>query len=254
LNPHGRFEIVSPTDPGLSVVAFNPQMDATFKRLFERPQLEPFATEVLLFADYCLLFTNESSQRITALTIVWEYPHPILKGPPGNVSRSDAYYFGDNSAGVVPARSQALIYPKRTIPAAVLEYDNLLFTSSENRQNGLREIDMMREAPRVSVTFDTVIFEDGRVLGEDESRTVEFITNRKKAAGEFVTHVRRAQQEGLNIDEVLQKLYATSGPREDSYTFWLRMFARQLQRVPAANRDESLLQYADLPELPSFHA
>src|SRR6185295_18678205 len=109
-------------------------------------------------------------------TLVWEYPHPTLKGPPGNVSRTDAYYFGNHPEGVVPARSEALIYPKRTIPAAALEYDNLVFMSSETRRNGLRDTDMLREAPLVTVTFDTVIFEDGRVLGDDETGTVEFIT------------------------------------------------------------------------------
>ena len=250
MNSHARFEIVAPADPRISAVAFDPQAHATFKRLFERPQLEPFANEVLRYAEYCLLFTNESSQRITALTLVWEYPHPTLRGPGGNVSRSDSYYFGDNSAGVVPPRSQALIYPKRTIPAAGLEFDNYVFMSSENRRNGLRDIDMMREAPLVTANLDTVIFEDGQVLGSDESRTVEFITNRKKAANNFVALIRRAQQDGINLDEELAKLQAreTGNSREDSYGFWLQTFCRQLQRSP--DRDISLMQYADLPQLP----
>src|SRR5204862_2713623 len=179
-------------DAGVSAVACNPQTDATFKRLFERSQLEDFAKEVLLYLEYCLLLKNESPRHITALTLVWEYPHPTLKGPPGNVSRSDAYYFGNHPEGVVPARSEALIYPKRTIPAAALEYESLVFVSGETRRNGLSDLDMLRAVPRVAVTFDAVIFEDGRVLGDDELGTVEFITRRKKAASAFVTLIRRA--------------------------------------------------------------
>jgi hypothetical protein len=250
VTPRGKFEIVAPADPDISAVAFNPQAHETFKRLFERPQLEDFASEVLRYAEYCLLFTNKSSQRITALTLVWEYPHPTLRGPAGNVSRSDSYYFGDNSAGVVPPRAQALIYPKRTIPAAALEFDNYVFMSSENRRNGLRDIDMMREAPLVRVTLDAVIFEDGRVLGSDDLGTVEFIKNRKKAANDLVTLIRRLQPAGTNVDEALERLQAqeTENPREDSYGFWLRTFARLLQGSP--DRDVTLLQCADLPQLP----
>jgi hypothetical protein len=247
---HGKFEILAPADPRISAASFDPRTNATFRPLFERPQLDAFAQEVQQYADYCVLLTNESSQRITGLTLVWEYPHPTLNGPPGNVSRSDSYYFGDNSAGILPARSQALVYPKRTMPAAVLEFDNLVYTGSEGRLNGLRDIDMMRAAPKVTVTFDAVIFEDGRVLGNDESRTVDFIKNRKKAAGDLVAQIRRAQLEGSNIEEVLQKLYARQSSREDSYGFWLRTFARQLHRVPAAEREGSLAAYAELPELP----
>jgi hypothetical protein len=250
-----RFEINVPNDPAISATPCDPQTDATFRRLFERPELESFASEVLPFVDYCVLFTNASSKRITALTIVWEYPHPTMQGPPGNVSRSDSYYFGDNSRGVVPSRSQALIYPKRTMPAAVLEFDNLVFSSADAQLNGIRDIDMMHAAPRVSVTLDTVIFEDGRVLGADESRTVEFITNRKKAAADFVTRIRSAQKNGLVIEEVLQKLHAQAGAsRDDSYAFWLRTFVRQFFRVPASSRDLSLMQYEELPELPRFTA
>ena len=252
MQPGSKFEILIPDDPAISAAAFNPATHPTFKRLFERPQLADFAAEAKTYSDVCLLFTNESSQRITALTLAWSHPHPTLKGPSGGVSRSDSYYFGDNTAGVIPPQSQALIHPKRTIPAGVLEFENLLFASTDGRLNGLRDIDMIRDAPLVTAKFDTVIFEDGRVLGADDSRTVEFITNRKRAANDFVALIRRANQEGVNLDEVLTRLRpsGTGGPREDPYGFWLATFARQLMRAPA--RDVGLIQYEHLPEPPQF--
>lgn len=254
MNSQGRFCINAPSDPAISAVNCDPRKDPTFRRLFEREQLKAFADEVLTYADYCVLLTNASTLRITGFTVVWEHPHPALNGPPGNVSRSDSYYFGDNSRGIIPPHSQALLYPGRTMPAEVLEYDDLVFSSSIRELNGLQDIDMMRAAPRVAVTLDAVIFEDGRVLGDDESRTVEFIVNRKRAASDFVAQVRSAQQEGVVIEDVLRKLHTQPGnSRDDSYIFWLRTFVRQFSRVPAADRDVSLAQYAELPELPRFH-
>jgi hypothetical protein len=252
LNSGQRFEIVIPADAAISAVGCNPQTHATFKRLFERSELEPFAKEVLLYADYCVLFKNDSPRHITALTLVWEYPHPTLQGPPGNVSRSDAYYFGRHPEGVIPARSEALIYPKWTIPAAALEHESFVFGSFETRRKGLSDLDMMREAPRVAVTFDAVIFEDGRVLGHDEVGTAEFITLRKKAANDFVILIRRAKQDFESIENVLEKLLAreTGNSRDDPYGFWLRTFAAQLRKSP--DPDISLTQYADLPQLPTF--
>jgi hypothetical protein len=248
------FGIHLPNDPAISAVAFDPLTHATFKRIFERSQLKAFAEEVVTYADYCLLLTNRSIRRITALTLVWEYAHPIVTHPPLNVRRSDSYYFGENSRGVIPAHSKALIHPKRTIPEAVLDHEgDLLFASSDGNWGGLRDIDIMRASPQVTVTFDTVIFDDGRVLGGDASRTVEFITNRKKAASEIVALIRRGQEDGSDIDGVLLKVHEETGnAREDSYAFWLRAFARQLRRVPADDRDVSLTQYAALPDLPEF--
>jgi hypothetical protein len=249
-----KFEILVPDDPGISAASFNPGTHPTFKLLFERPQFKEFAAEATAYSDVCVLFTNESSQRITALTLAWSYPHPTLKGPSGSVSRSDSYYFGDNSAGVIPPHSQALIHPKRTIPTAVLEYESLVYAASEGRLNGLSDLDMIRAAPLVTAKFDTVVFEDGRVLGDDESCTVGFITGRKKAAHDFVVLIQRAHQDGLNLDEVLTRLRpsGTGGPRDDPYGFWLATFARQLMRVPAATRIDGLTPYADLPEPPRF--
>jgi hypothetical protein len=254
MSPGSKFEILVPDDPDLSAAPCDPEKHPTFKRLFERPQLADFAAEAKTYSDVCLLFTNASSLRITALTLAWSFPHPTLKGPSGHVSRSDSYYFGDNTAGVIPPKSQALIHPKRTIPAKVLEYENLLFASSDGRLNGLRDVDMIQAAPLITARFDTVIFEDGRVLGDDESGTVGFITSRKKAANDFVALVQRAHHDGLNLDVVLTKLRpsGTGGPRDDPYGFWLATFARQLMHVPAASRLDRLMPYADLPEPPQF--
>jgi hypothetical protein len=251
-----RFEIIAPADPSISIASCDPATHPVFRQLFERPRFELFAREAATFSEYSLVLTNQSSERIMALTIIWNYPHPVLKVPSRIISRNSAYYFeGNNAAAIIPPHMQVLISPKRNISAALFEQPGgLVFISSEGRINGLRDIDRLNEAPRVTVTFDSIIFEGGRVLGPDNSRTVDFIKNRKRAATDIVTLVRRAKEDGLAIEAFLQNLdIAERGdPGDQSYDFWLQSFARMLHTGPRAARAVTLMQLADLPEPPDF--
>lgn len=251
MNPDQRFEIVVPDDPAVLVEHADPRTHPVFKRLFEAPQFGLYASEVLPFANYCLVFTNRSSQRITALTVWWKYPHPTLRGPTGIFSMTDAYYLGDNSRQVLFPGEQSLLYPKGAFPARWLALEGLMYMGGDSMKNGLRPIDMILAAPLVTAAIDAVIFEDGRVLGRDESQTVNRLKERKRAAGDFVRLVRRAVDDGLDAHATLKSLcMAQPGVKTDHYLRALRMFTTMLRSK--GDPTAILPQFANLPELPEF--
>jgi hypothetical protein len=254
MNPAQRFEIIAPEEPAISIEHVDPRTHSTFMRLFEGPQLGPHAIKILPFADYCLVLTNRSSQRITALTVWWKYPHPTLRGPSEARNQTDAYYLGDNSNQVLLPEGQSLLYPKGAFAARWLESKSLIHFSSDSGRNGLRPIDMILAAPLVTATIDCIIFEDGRVLGSDESQTVLGIRERKRAAEDFVALVRRAVDEGMNVEEVLKGICATpaQGLARDPYNASLHRFARMLSRFPPRDPLLMIAQFANLPKLPEF--
>jgi hypothetical protein len=257
MEPDSRFEVIAPTDPSFSIALCDPATHPVFKQLFERPQFNVLAEEAATLAEYSLVLTNESSERITGLTVIWNHPHPFLqrRGPSRVIFCTDAYFLEGNSAfAVIPPQAQVLIHPRRTISSALLECENLVHFSMESGFNGLPYIDMLNQATRVTVTFDTILFEGGRVLGPDESRSVDSIKNRKRAATDLVTFVRRAKEDGLDLEDYLQSLYSSErgDGQHQSYDFWLQSFARGLHRGPRAARAFTLMQYANLRELPDF--
>jgi len=257
MQPDSRFEVIAPTDPRFSIASYDPATHPVFNQLFERPQFNVLAEEAATLAEYSLVFTNESSERIMGLTVIWNHPHPLLRGrgPSKVILCSDAYFLeGNRALAVIPPQAQVLVHPRRAISAALLQCEHLVHMSTESRINGLPYIDMLNQATRVTVTFDTIILEGGRVLGPDESRSVDSIRNRKRAASDLVTLVRRAKEDGLDLEDYLQSLYSSErgDTQHQSYDFWLQSFARGLHRGPRAARPFTLMQYQNLPELPDF--
>lgn len=257
MQPDSKLEIVAPENPNISIAGCDPSTHPLFRKLFEEPRFERIAVEVAEFSEYCLVFTNNSPTRIMALSVVWNYHDSTPESRSGTMlSRSDAYYLeGNNESAVIPPGSQVLVCPKRTVTAAFLNSGHFFVMSSESRVNGLRTIDLFRGASKVMATFDTIVFEDGRVLGPDQTHSVDSIRNRKKAATDIVTLVRRVQEDSLDVQEMLQRIVNSQGRHEyGGYDFWLGNFARMLLHGFRAARPLNLMQFANLPELPDFRA
>jgi hypothetical protein len=250
--PDSGFDITAPSDPAISISPCDPVTHPAFKGLFEGPQFERLAMEAQTLSSYSLVLTNQSSERIMAMTVIWDFPHPGRAGPSRIILSTDAYYLpGNNAAAVIPPQTQVLVYPRRILPATFLASEHPLIVFSTSGLNGISDVEWLLRAPRVTVTFDLIVFEGGQVLGEDKSRIIEGIRNRKQAATDFVMLVRRARAEGLNIDTVLQKL-AEAQAEHQSHDFWLGSFARMLQCGPRWGRALTLMQFQDLPHLPEF--
>lgn len=137
---------------------------------------------------------------------------------------------------------------------ALLECEHFVavFWEASGGASALSAIDMLKQAPRVTVTIDTVIFESGRVLGPDESRTVKRIRERKRVATDIVRLYRRAVEDGLDIETFLESLDSDGNVEYESYDFWIQNFAEQLHCGSRVARPITLMQYANLPELPVF--
>jgi hypothetical protein len=166
---------------------------------------------------------------------------------------TDAYNRGNDSGQVLLPGRQSLVYPTGSFRADALDVEHPIYFGAEGGMNGLRAIDMIRAAPLVTVSIDVIIFEDGRIIGPDDSQTVNRITERKRAAEDFVALVNRAIDEGLNVEEVLNGICTTTPQNSrDFYNSSLHRFARTLTRRPGIDPRLAVAQFANLPPLPKF--
>jgi hypothetical protein len=107
----------------------------------------------------------------------------------------------------------------------------------------------------LTVSFDTIIFEDGHVLGPDESRTLAGLAARKEAGSELVQQVRRAMANGENVQELLSRLSSEPESMDGLKGSWIARFAGTLiHTLPRRFPDSSpqLDQLENLPALPRF--
>jgi len=111
--------------------------------------------------------------------------------------------------------------------------------------------DALKRAETVSAILDTVVFQDGEVLGPDVSHTLDSLRSRKATIDALLDAVRTGEKNGLDDVEVL-KYMASAPPRPDNNpgSLQLRMLAQSLM---AARDWKQRLEKMSAIQLPNFH-
>jgi hypothetical protein len=153
---------------------------------------------------------------------------------------------------VVPVNSQVLITPSGFVGADSLGAgkNTLHFGSFDSSSDPV--LRSLRFASKITLSIDTVIFEDGQILGPDEFRQADYIKERKAAATALVARVRDVMKNGQDVSAFLTGLFGP--PRlipENWFLFWTEQHARRLHHS-RGSLQESLASLEELPILPVF--
>ena len=243
-------------------------LDATaqknFAGMFDTPRNQDYK-------PFALLLTNASGQAIVALTIRWiarsadgagfydSYIDSLLQGGPGGGS-------GSLTPMRLPGQSRSVQIPvylgqsrasgRGTEVASngerILVAPGVFARESLGRPTGGAGIpDALIKAEMVSAILDTVVLQDGQVLGPDASRTVDSLGSRKATVDTLLSAVKTGEQSGLDGVEVLKSLASTQPkPDTDSASFQLRVLAQSLM----VSRDwRQQLEKMSAIQLPIFH-
>jgi hypothetical protein len=110
------------------------------------------------------------------------------------------------------------------------------------------------EAANVSLSIDTVVFEDGRVIGPDKTRQIAYVQDRKAAAVALANQVRTALKRGTDVSSLLTSMMPPLQLTPDNwFLFWTGQHARTLLR--ATNQEQinaGLRALENLPDPPAF--
>jgi hypothetical protein len=104
-------------------------------------------------------------------------------------------------------------------------------------------------ASKITITVDCVIFEDGEVVGPNNSHLDLEIQSRRIAAGKLAQQVRNVQAAGGDPTSMLKQLAATSSD-SDFVILWTSILANRLLRAPVLNTQLAALE--NMPALPNF--
>jgi hypothetical protein len=123
----------------------------------------------------------------------------------------------------------------------------------------LMKLDDFERAQGVAVMVDTIIFEDGRVLGPDEAHLVDYINSIAGAVKALVLNLRDAMSAGRNVDDILTNIVSTKRTRsvddlrDDPGGFWTLREATLLLRLPLDQRMQRLNALERVPAPPAFY-
>jgi hypothetical protein len=253
-------ELVAPADAGISIIVYHAARQPELARFFD-------SSEAARLANYSIVLKNESSQHIVGVAVRW-----ITTGQAGQSRTTSMSFdsFGTSVAArqpVIPAGTQLIATPNGFHHVRALSGGG--FISGFGRAGGvssfgfgrgqLVQIDDLDQAQNVTAMVDTIIFEDGRVIGADESHLADYINAIAAAVKTLVRDLRSAISEGRDVEEVLRNIASkrrtssAANPRDDPAGFLVMMEAELLLRIPAEQRSGRLDQLEHLPAPPSFH-
>jgi hypothetical protein len=243
-------------------------LDATARQNFAGVFDTPLKQDYKAFA---LLLTNASGKAIVALTIRWmatsatetgfydSFIDCLLLGGPGSGSGSQTRMLlpGQSRPAQTPVsfgQSHASLGGTEVASNGerMLVAPGLFVRESLGRPSAGSSLpDALKRAETVSAILDTVVFQDGEVLGPDVSHTLDSLRSRKATIDALLDAVRTGEKNGLDDVEVL-KYMASAPPRPDNNpgSLQLRMLAQSLM---AARDWKQRLEKMSAIQLPNFH-
>ncbi len=189
------------------------------------------------------ILSNLSDKAIVGLAVKWVYTDQT-----GNVGRyihrSDSFAM-IKSVAVVPPHERLLIVPRAFLPESLLFAAHTgpsLGALGRSAEPGLATVS------EISATIDTVIFEDGELVGPNESHYDTEIQSRTIAAEQLASQVREAQARGEDPKPLLQEiLKAQTFSETDFVAQWTLQYAHRLLEAPIFDVQLSDLENPPMP-------
>lgn len=232
-------KLTPPISPGseLKVEQYTPGKITEFDNVISR-----FGMSALL--PYTFVVSNDSSHAILAVTVIWD-----LEDSGGKhsqiVDATDSLFLVNDP--VVGPRERLMISPAFML--AQTRATTGFSIGGPSVEQALQQYD---GSARVVARIDTIVFDDGKVIGSDASGTVESIKGRKLAADMLTAKLSSFAKDRGQFRSQLQRLSdeETVGTNVHKNR-WTRRFVRQLQRSEDCEAELNLL--TKLPKLPPFH-
>jgi hypothetical protein len=252
--------ITPTTTPEVSLMPFDSaKVDPRFIDLFRQR-----GTAWNHLRPYVAVLATQYTAPVKAVTLSWTVTDAA--GQTKTTYTADqAYFFGQQSIVIVGAVSQLLLMPSGNISVNAAAGGRGGPPVRVPPQTLIQEY---TQAAKVTVEIDAVIFQDGRVIGPDRSRTVKNLEIRDAAARQFVRRVRDANAAGEDLQALFATLAASSrilpteadwpaqinaslNEREsDLPTFWMARHARASMQSSAPM--QAIDRIAEIPPLPRF--
>jgi hypothetical protein len=209
------------------------------------PMLE---AELKLIPPGSFILKNQRDKAMTVVDIVWTYTdlsgHSIQKK-----LTCDGYYFGP-ARSIVKPKSQSLFTPSgysseehfnRLPSTGVL--DPLSWSAKEKSV-------MTGPISSVTVSIDSIIYEDGQIWGPDTHQYYETVLNRHSVMQSLSAELAEASKSGEGVAARLEKIHKESAAGTDRRSSWKHHYAGLIKNSP--NLEGTLKQLNAQENLPEF--
>jgi hypothetical protein len=229
-------------------VQLNPSPSSAIVLALATPALVPeFPSSVVAqFHPSTFLLTDQdqSGRAIVALAVQWVYTDQ--SGRQGQDSLRSDKYLRQTPNVLLSPRASLLVAPEVFLQKTLAQVPHIGTTLQALDGRGAS---WAATASKITITVDCVIFEDGEVVGPNNSQLDLEIQSRRIAAGKLTQQVRNVQAAGGDPTSMLKQLAATSSD-SDFVILWTSILANRLLKAPVFNTQLAALE--NMPVLPNF--
>jgi hypothetical protein len=209
------------------------------------------SSAVSKFHPAAFILTNQSSRAVVGLAVRWVYVDQ--SGRQGFLTHQSDSLSKANAIPVMPPRTRLLVAPGVFLPESLAQSPHI--GPPLEALDG-RAVPDMANASEITVQIDSIIFEDGQVVGPNNFHLDADIQGRKIAAGELAKQIRTAQSRGeeptFTLRQILEKAKEAPADRSDRVSSWMLKHSRRLLNAPVF--EKRLVELENMPVLPNFHA
>ena len=179
---------------------------------------------------------NLSNRAIVAIAVEWSYT--AQDGHEGRgFAKSNS--LSTNTGAVVQPYETLFVGPKVFLPESLAFAPHI--GSPFEAVDG-RSAHWAATASQITAKIDVVIFEDGELVGPDQSQLGVEIQSQKMAADQIASRVRYAQSQGQDPTPMLKQI--AEAPMESTTDFiglWSGLYAHQLLSAQGSNNFDARL-------------
>jgi hypothetical protein len=201
------------------IAAYDPSLHPAFAELLSRPEWS-HVTAV------SVVVTNQSPRAIDGLVPRW-----IVRAAGGrnesNTIPIDRYIRDDGQPILYPS-SQMLVTPTGYITDT--QTVGNIVTSSLTSERDVKR--WLEPGTQIRLSLDSVIWDDGTVVGPDTFRIIEYLHARHSVAREIASQIQLHQGDRTAIEKVLTAIAAAGKVRspDDHRAVWTRQFVASSRR------------------------
>jgi len=228
------------SEAGVTISPYDSLASPTFAKFVrENPALARLV-------PYSAILTNSSGKNIVALTTTWTWLD--AEGEPiSQPFRHNSLFLG--RLPIAPSNSRVLLTSANNWPEAVLAQSGF----GGSGDDGV-DAENFERSSAVIFELDTVIFEDGLVIGPDKSETVAFYQARKRVAEIISGAALLMLDAGRDPIGLLSEFAKYGRTRTDFVGFWYEEIATMLLRIRSSiERKELAEQLSQIPDLNHLH-
>jgi hypothetical protein len=236
-----KLYIKSSPSPDVTLTPFSPSLYPVFNEVFDR-----FDRGIAALAPASFVVSNGSGKAIIGIGVKWRLVD--------SAGRESTYDEGTHSFLVMSQRPLAPAHGRLLAAPRTFVSEDLLLHPEKGVVAvlpGDAFIARFSAAVTIHAEVDSIVFQDGEVVGPDDLGLVKSIRDRRDAAAEIVKQVESAQAEGKDASEALRTV-ATRPPFGDP---GVARFERKLASELLDTRQfDSRLQYLKgIPAPPLFY-